>query len=129
MSGRNRRPGKCTDDTLKGLCHMIRVGVSKRDACAEMRITDRTLRDWRKRDPSIDEQFLEAEAFFKNRVVQKIVQHGNKDAKPLMWLLEKRFPLEYGSRATIQHSGDVSVDFKKLSDETLERIIREGGED
>lgn len=73
------------------------------DQAAIAGISARTYRSWRSRARSGEEPYAthmaevwEAEAAGKRRALQEIREHGKKNAAWLCWLLERRFPHQFG---------------------------------
>ena len=99
LSKRSGRPSKYSPERVKTILDAIRIGVPNRWAACRAGISDDTLIRWRRRYADFAVQVAHAEADFVAHnvaLVQQAAQFG--DAKSAQWLLERRYPEDFGRR-------------------------------
>jgi hypothetical protein len=103
------------------LCGLLRVGVPIVDACTECGISERTFHYWQSRALEKNERkfihFLQAvdraKAQSKIRSIVRIDKAAVNDWRADAWLLERRFPEEFGKRDQMKlHQAKEDEDFK-----------------
>ena len=85
---------------------------------------DTTLRDrrcWDCANCALQKRCDEAESRFKQECVQTIYKAGAKNWKARAWLLERRYRDEYGTKTTVENSGEVI--YSDPSRELVNRIV------
>lgn len=88
-----------TKELIEAILADLARGLTKAQACAANGITDRTLRNWEKRKefPDLKDK---ADAIIIKDMLKKIEQCNNPreegDWKRWQWLLQKRFPKQFG---------------------------------
>jgi transposase-like protein len=130
-------PSILTDELQQKLCSLLSIGTSIEDACTECGISDSTFHKWKQRALEKKErkylQFLQA--VDKAKVQSKLkclitmdkqanganaVYKDGKLVKPAIeadwraaaWLLERRFPQEFGKRDQVKvHEAEKGEDF------------------
>lgn len=113
------------------LVRLLRQGSWRNVACRRVGIDPKTLRNWLTYAEKGDERYLpvraailEAEAEVELEAVRRIGAAAREDWKADAWWLEKRYPKRYGSRARLEHSGEiVTRPFASRSDAELDAII------
>ena len=134
------RPTKYTPEAVKIITDAIKEGLSFRDSCAMAGISEDTFADWRKDKADFSEAVEKAVAEFKKQNLIAIRAAGLKKLKDgslsgswqaNAWLLERRFPQEFGRTVQEQVGKDGgaikhehTIDMSKVSDEQLDRILR-----
>lgn len=134
---------KLTDDTTDKVVSALRSGSSFGDAAAYAGISRDTLHEWMKAARATDApgnllafmaQCDEAMATWKVAAVGKLTELGNQgSSRSLEFLLERRFPSEFGRRSTVEHGNANGEPFRvqatplfdpeMLSDEELESVV------
>jgi transposase len=119
---RGRPPVELTDEQRKALINVIAAGTSRRRACALIGISYETFRKWMTRAKKASRgkyrallaDVKKAESLFIAKTTNEIHKAGMPDGErpgqwtALAWLLERRFPDEFGrrDRATVKVTGD-----------------------
>ena len=119
-----RKP-KLNMELINELETFIEAGHSIQTCCGLLDISEAAYYKWVKRAYEImeaqdenekeiainseDEIYIElvktvkrATARFKQSLVDKLIRHGNRNYQPIEWLLERRFPDEYGKQDNIE---------------------------
>jgi transposase len=131
MGRRSGAPLILNEKLQNDLCNLLRIGISIEDACDQVGIHHATYYNWnrqalaaQKKRKLNDEQtrylnFFEAvkkaRAESKIRCVISIDKAANKldDWRAAAWLLERRFPEEYGRRDQVKvHEAQQGEDFR-----------------
>ena len=110
------RPSKLTPELQKEICDYIGVdGLMDKDACLLAGISTASFCLWKKKGseegaPEVYSEFLEAikeaEAGFKQKRLKNIRVAGDEgDWKANAWLLERKYPEQFGRR--IEHAGKI----------------------
>ena len=141
MSDRNifgiRKRNKILDnDVQERLLFAISQGSYIQDACAYAGIDRATYHRWSKKAESGDEiykklfdEITRIEATFKVDTVKKIREIGEEDRNPraLQWLLEKRYPEQFGDTSKLVVTTDENViNVIQFSDGTLANELPDG---
>jgi hypothetical protein len=105
---------KYTKETVEQICRNLEVGLSKRDSCILADITEETFYTWLKEHPDFSESVEKAIGKFKSnnlKIIQLAASPKRTDAKGNViggnqwqagaWLLERRYPKEFGIRQQI----------------------------
>lgn len=116
------RPTKFTQARVDAICESIKLGATYELAARAAGIHPDTLTEWRKNKPDFSESLKEAEAqgvLVSLAHIQAAAAQGIWQASA--WILERRFPDDYGKRERmdVKHSG--SVDMRLLAD--LRKVI------
>ena len=144
MSDRNifgiKKRNKFLDDEVKDrLLFAISQGSYIVDACAYAGISQSTYYNWREKADRGEEFFVNLfeeiatiEATFKVDTVKKIKDIGEEDRNPraLQWILEKRYPEQFGDTSKVVLSTEVNiVNVIRFSDGELANELPDGGID
>lgn len=113
---------KLTDGLIDDICTYIENGMSNKDAADLCQITDVTLYRWLREAEMVDgdgkplskykqqrklrDALVKARAAFKAYHVQSIIRASRKTWQASAWLLERRFPEEYGS---VDRAGSIAI--------------------
>lgn len=100
------RPTKYTPDRVKRITDALALGASYRRAAQAGGIHIDTLIEWRKEHSEFSEAVEKAEAKNTTRCLKSITKaadNGNWTAGA--WLLERRYPREYGRREDLTSNG------------------------
>lgn len=132
------RPTKLTPEVHAEIVKLTRAGLSAYDSARATGIGKRTFMSWMERgrddDGEVYVRFYEdvekARSFAKAGLVSRIVRASDGDWKAAAWLLERKFPAEYGRVQRLEHSGGdrpvkmehSRVDLSKLTREELQRF-------
>jgi len=109
---------KLNDEIIERICEYVTLGLSYKDASEACDITERTFYNWKKRGENAKSgkhyDFLDKLklASSKSKVyhLNKIREAGDKGVwQANAWILERRFPEEFGRRdkiqAEVEHKG------------------------
>jgi hypothetical protein len=126
------RPSKADPVTLAKIVIAVGMGANKMQAARAASICDDTIRAWEKRGEAGEKPFAEfvdqlrdAEQAAKAHllgVMADATQKGNEKARWAAWMLEKRWPKEFGSRARVDMNVQGRVDLSRLTDAELEKL-------
>jgi len=107
-----------TDEAGQRVLEAVRAGLPVKFAAAKAGVGLRTLYDWLERGEADDahdvrlvafaQLYREAEADYAAQELARLDADASADSaawKARAWKLERRFPREFGSRATFEHSG------------------------
>lgn len=112
---------KLTPELQEQLCKLLQVGITIEDACAEVGISDRVFHKWQARALERNERLyvqffqavVQAKARSKIRSVLRIDKAALKDWRADAWLLERRFPEEFGKRDQVKvHEAEKGEPFR-----------------
>lgn len=114
---------------IKAICAHIEMGVTQRDAAALEDVAEDTFYTWMKK-PEFSEPIKKARLLCKARNVKLISKAAITRWQAAAWSLERTYPEDYALRARLEHTGkgggpirtSKTFDFRKVDDETLERI-------
>lgn len=119
MAGKAGRPTKLTSALQKTICKAVAIGATYQAAAEHAGITYKTFCEWMVRGESTQEPLYfafrdavtQANAQCKITLLEKIQRA--KDWRSKAWILERRFPDEYGQ----------VVKFGKMTDDELRAYI------
>ena len=95
---------KCTLELIEQAAEMKKRGLSNRDICQALCITEQTFYRWinkpaNKLHRSLSESLEKAEAEYKETLLQSIMATATREKNPqwtaAAWLLERKYPDEY----------------------------------
>ena len=90
------RPTKRTKKLVTALLEAIAIGAPYKIACASVGLHIDTFFNWRREDPSFNAKVEEVAAKGAIAKLKKITEHGEEGFAPLAWMLERRYPNEFG---------------------------------
>lgn len=90
------RPGKRTPQLEKDLLAAIATGAPYRVACMAVGISDDAFTEWRRRDPEFRQKVEQAAGQTALSIMKRIREHGEENFSALAWILERRFPGDFG---------------------------------
>lgn len=136
------RQTKLTPDVQEKVLHALRLGATHRLACDYAGIHKDTFYDWLKRGEAGaegDELFSDFSDLVKKAqaitatdcLLQIQAKAGEGVWQAAAWILERRFPDEYGKQVVEQkHSGEVTVSIEDRLTKALDRLerLRDGSE-
>lgn len=104
------RPTKYNDPAVARIIRAIRDGATFRLAAATGGIGYSTFREWMLSKPEFAEAVSQAEGDGALASLRRIKQATKEDWRAAAWVLEHRFPNEYGRTVQQQeHSGNVTI--------------------
>lgn len=115
------RPTKYTPETANRILEGIRLGMTYRHAAMYAGIDEATLLRWRRRFADFAGQLQEAEghAVAANMArIRKAAMDG--DWRASAWILERRFPEDYGTRHRIDQT--ITVDVRKAAEKAAAEL-------
>lgn len=128
--GQPGRPSKLTPELQDEICGYIANGLTARDACLIVGIGETTFYRWKAEGEEQEEgkyrDFREAcaraDAEFKKARIRSIKSAGDEgDWKASAWLMERRFPSEFGRRTKLEHAGEIKGGAPRKVEVTLHR--------
>lgn len=137
MSGEIGRPSKLTPEVQRRVLGALRLGLSRSAAAGVGGIAPRTLRDWLTRGERGEAPFdelLEAvetsEGQAQARLTGGLVKAAAGDPKVAQWLLERRFPEDWGRRSAEKGEDRASWEAERAEElrgaaKELERRLRQ----
>ena len=96
---------KYSPEIVKKICDLLKMGNYIHTACDCVGISKDTFYDWIKNKPDFSDAIKEAEAKLIARNVQLIATHALKNWQAAAWMLERKFPEEWGKIDRINVSG------------------------
>lgn len=92
---------KLTKEGIKRAVELKKGGALDKDIAAALCVTPSTFSTWLNNPKSDNQKELakalkKAEADYKNALLEQIQNAGQKDWKALAWLLERKYPEEFG---------------------------------
>jgi transposase len=131
MSG---RPTSCTPELIANMAECLELGYTIKLACEACGIVTSTFADWMNKGEAGEEPFTEFSSAV--RAAQKkaadyhlrsVQKHANVDWRAAAWMLERRFPDDYGKKDSVKLSGEIKTEtvFSKMTDEELERLAKD----
>lgn len=96
---RHGRPRAINDEAAKKILDALRIGCTRDDAAASAGICARTLRNEIARNSVFAAAVGLAQAIGKQRLVARVNRSSRDDWKAAAWLLERRWPKEWGKRS------------------------------
>mgnify|MGYP001136552653 CR=1 FL=1 len=108
------RPTKYTPQTVARLLDGIRLGLTYRLAAAYAGIDYATFCRWRMRYASFATQLQEAEAHAAAVVMARIHHAAASDWRAAAWMLERRYPEDFGPRQRLEQA--VTVDVRQAAE-------------
>lgn len=130
------RKTKYTPETVNEICKAIREGSTQNDAACLAGITTTTFHEWINTKPEFSEAVEKAHADFKRANVAAIRAAGVRPQKDgtlkgqwqaNAWLLERKYPDEFGQRITIKIKPEDQELLKRhnLTPDTAWRMLME----
>jgi hypothetical protein len=96
------RPRVLTEDKKHQVLAFVAGGGSRKKAAAYVAVSVTTLADEARRNPDFSDRLEQAEATCYIRHLQNVSQAGTKDWKASAFLLERKWPEEFGKTRTTQ---------------------------
>src|SRR5262245_40878255 len=105
------RPTKYTPARVKAILTAVELGASYEHAAAAAGVHRDTLTEWRKRYPAFSDALTRAGARGVLACFGQLHSAAEQDWRAAAWILEHRFPEQYGrqGRLQVQHSGSVGI--------------------
>jgi len=124
-NGRNGvgRTSKLTDELQTNICNALRAGATYKDACSLVDVHYSTLVIWRSRAESGEKRYIQlfdaiqkALSHYKTACLSRIqsiaegdpTRNERRQWQAWAWILERRFPDEFGRRFDIDVKGDAA---------------------
>ena len=112
--------------TQERICNALRLGATRQAAAQAGGVSPGTVVAWLKRgrngeQPYQDfrQSYVEAEYYSRESLLAKMATHYDSSWQSVAWMLERRFPDEYGKKQEVKLSG--SIDLKNTSKEDLDK--------
>jgi len=130
---------KYTPERADKLIQLVLIGMPITHACAVVGISSPTFYEWRKKHSEFNSRAESAESEFMARNLAalekaargtlKTDENGKATGKPgdpkvVMWLLEKRFPKEFGHLARLQLEGEVKANIELSNEQLTDKAAR-----
>lgn len=124
-----RKP-KLTPELTERICESIRQGVTFNSAAIIAGISKDTFYDWlrqgqegRKPHSDFSDQVSRARAESEQALLQSLQSIGKHDWRSRAWVLERRFPDDYGNK--VEHRGKVALIPDEKLDQTIDELLLE----
>jgi len=122
---------KCTAETVARAVTLKQGGAINKDIAFAIGVSESTFYRWistpkTDRQRELSEELKKAEADYKNALLGIIASNAQKkDWKAAAWLLERKYPQEYGRRyLDARISGDVQVSaIDKKTRQEMDRLL------
>lgn len=89
------------DEIWEKLLSAIASGLTEKDACSIVGVGRSTLHTKKVNEPEFREKVRQANVAFKLKHLQNITEHANKWWQASSWLLERKFPEEFGQASKL----------------------------
>lgn len=89
------------DEIWEKLLSAIASGLTEQDACQVVGVGRTTLHEKKKKDAVYKEEVRKANIVFKLKHIQNIAEHSKTSWQSSAWLLERKFPNEFGTQSRI----------------------------
>ena len=100
-------PKYCDPTRMRALFTALEQGMYPSDAAVAAGIDRGTLAGWRETVPEIASAVTDAETVAKHKLLTVIRSHMPTNWQAAGWMLERRWPSEYGRRDRVHHEGTV----------------------
>jgi len=115
------RPTKYTPETANRVLEGIRLGMTWRHAAAYAGVSVLTIRRWCQRYADFGRQLEEAEGHAVAANMERIRQAAlNGDWRASAWILERRWPEDYGARQRVDQT--ITVDVRKAAEKAAAEL-------
>ena len=112
------RPSKLTPELIETICAGVRDGLSYKDASIRAGISQTTFHKYKAAGEAGEEPFAEfleslqsAEADLKHRLLGVIEAASADSWAAAGWILERKFPAEFGRRMALDHAAQQGGEF------------------
>jgi hypothetical protein len=110
------RPSKMTDARVEALLGALRVGNTRRAACAHAGLSPDTFYRWLSADRTFSDAVKRAEGEAEARFLTQIAKAAtNGTWQAAAWWLERRLPAEYGQRARLDVHVELEAEVRQLA--------------
>ena len=118
------RPTKLTEQVIKDLEVLARIGLSEKAMCESLMLPLTTFNKWKKRNKAFTERLMKARNVGKSKLVNSLYGHGVKNWTAHAWLLERCFRSEFGQNQKVELTGKDSgpLVFKVIYEEKKEGV-------
>lgn len=117
---------KFDTNMVEEVCKYIQLGLTYRDACKICRISEATFYLWQKKGRDGEAEYAEffeslerAKITGKAALLQRILAASKKSWIPAAWLLERRYPDEFG-RGYLKNTNEEDEDEENLHELKLD---------
>lgn len=116
---------KYTEQTVNTIVEAIKSGAGRVDASRKAGIHYSTFLDWMSNKAEFSEKIIQAEneknEDIKQTCVQRIIRASEEDWRAGAWLIERKFPNEYGKRIELtDKSREWAKAFETITDDNGE---------
>jgi transposase len=126
------RPSERTPERITAILSGIEGGLTETDAAQTAGISRGTLYNWKSEDPDLIEAIAAAKSRFVRTLTALILQHAASrfpnSWQAAAWLLERRFPDDFGAKQRLEISIDVRKEAERLASEhglNVDDVLRE----
>ena len=126
---------KCTQELIVKAAELKRHGLTNRDICQALCITEQTFYRWvnkptNKLHRSLSEALKKAEADYKGELLKSIEETATRQKNPqwtaAAWLLERKYPDEYAQ--TTRKNEDAGEDAPQIVLGVTVQAVKGGGD-
>lgn len=112
------RPSKYTPDVVEAICAALSLGLPRVRACALANVSRDSFDRWLHRYADFAALVAQKEAEFIGHNVNVIQQAADEGTwQGAAWLLERRWPMEFGKHDTIRIQAEVFDETRRLARE------------
>jgi len=108
---------------MEKVLEFISQGLSQTDALSFVGVSYSSWNTWMKNHPELVTDIKRAEISLKVRHLQNIQRHSENDVRASQWLLARKFPSEFGEKATIDMN--TKTDDSKVIINVIQQVQKE----
>ncbi|HFC08445.1 MAG TPA: hypothetical protein ENJ54_01125 [Chloroflexi bacterium] len=125
------RKTKLNDDRIKAICKYVEEGLTYETAARLAGIDPATLHRWRREGAQakrgLKKKLVEELEVANAKAQRKLVRQVKKEKGGAKWILERRWPKDWGTRLDVQFEGQplqrVVLDLSQVPEEQLRRFL------
>ena len=105
-------------EIVDAICDGLMAGLTIKSVCGIVNISEQTYYDWIKKYPDFEEAVNSTRPAFEAQMLEIIKQKAHEDWRAAAWILERRYPREWGARREL----DVNVNKTDGTEQVLSFI-------
>lgn len=104
MAKTNNKPYKMTPERVAIILEGLSNGLSQRDCALLAGIHEDTLCSWKFNNSEFSEQMGQKSIEYKQKLIKRVTDAGEKDWKATAWILERKFKDDFSPHSTRDNS-------------------------